>query len=348
MTISKLTLKDFQCHERLTIRFSPTVTTLIGPNDAGKSAIIRALRFIAANQPSGLGFVRRSNSKLSRNLKANLTVDGHTVKRIRGERTNTYRLDGRRFAAFGRGKVPDEVDKLLNISEVNFQRQMETPFWFSDSAGQVSKKLNQIINLDAIDNSLEFIGKKVRTAKSEIAVSRERLKSIKIEIARAKWIRKCEMDLAELEAAKERHSDIVLNRSRLAILVQTARKSRQREIESVRIAGEIGRVVRLGERAEKRQESARTLTDLIEKAKKYKRLVKKTTTEFLADFDSLLEVNGEMFKYAEDRRALDYLVAELKEAETCAIEKKRSLRTSEKSLLKYAKKRCPVCGRKYE
>lgn len=40
--IRRIVLRNFQNHRRLRIDLDPRVTTVVGPSDAGKSAVVRA------------------------------------------------------------------------------------------------------------------------------------------------------------------------------------------------------------------------------------------------------------------------------------------------------------------
>jgi exonuclease SbcC len=56
--IKKLSLRNFQSHRETDLEFSPGLNIIVGPSDQGKSAIIRALRWLFYNEPRGTGFIR--------------------------------------------------------------------------------------------------------------------------------------------------------------------------------------------------------------------------------------------------------------------------------------------------
>ncbi len=62
----------YQAHDPFALDFDPLVTVLIGPSDAGKSSLLRALRWLATNRPEGDSFVPWGGTKAS----AVLTLDG--------------------------------------------------------------------------------------------------------------------------------------------------------------------------------------------------------------------------------------------------------------------------------
>jgi DNA repair exonuclease SbcCD ATPase subunit len=53
--LEKLIIKGFQKHENRTIEFD-RITCIVGPNDVGKSSILRALFWLTFNRPSGNQF----------------------------------------------------------------------------------------------------------------------------------------------------------------------------------------------------------------------------------------------------------------------------------------------------
>lgn len=150
--IESLSLQNFQAHRRLRVEFGPGINTIVGRSDVGKSAIIRALRWAATNQPGGDQFVTTG----TKGTTVTLHVDGHVIKRKRGGSVNSYHLDGEEYKSFGRG-VPGPVVTVLNMGGVCWQGQHDAPFWFSETGGEVARKLNSVVNLAIIDTTLASV-----------------------------------------------------------------------------------------------------------------------------------------------------------------------------------------------
>ena len=189
--LEKIRIENFQANEELEIKLDPHVTTIIGPSDVGKSAIIRALGWVATNHPTGYAFITYGKKKAT----VTLDVDGHVIVRERGKTPNTYTLDGEEFKAFGNGKVPDEIANLLNVSNVNFQGQFDTPFWFCETPGEVSRQLNQIVNLEIIDKTLGNLDSGLKESRTRVKVIEQQLHEAKEERAALKWTRSMHTDL---------------------------------------------------------------------------------------------------------------------------------------------------------
>ena len=110
--IESLSITNFQRHERLDIDFDK-ITTIVGTSDIGKSAIIRAMRWVVMNRPIGTTFMRRGAKSTSVTMK----VDGTEVSRIRGKDGKVYKVNDDTFRAFG-ADMPGAVYNA--IADVTF------------------------------------------------------------------------------------------------------------------------------------------------------------------------------------------------------------------------------------
>lgn len=215
--LKSLKINNFQTHRKLALRFSPGVTSIIGATDSGKSAVVRALRWVALNTPGGTSFIRHGASEASVTV---CTQEGKEVTRARGKSKNSYEVDGDVLKAF-RSSPPETVLEALNLGDLNFQEQHEAPFWFSLSAGEVSRRMNAIVDLSLIDRSLAYARTHLQRTRSELAVTERRKEAAEGEVARlakvdevaAKWasaeriweaMQEQEEQIAEAESALRR------------------------------------------------------------------------------------------------------------------------------------------------
>lgn len=192
--LERILIKNFQVHEKIIVDFDPLITVFVGGNDRGKSAILRALRWVFLNYPSGEAFIRDGASSVN----VSTRVDGQRIGRGRGDQGNYYGLEEKKYVSFGT-KVPEPIKALLNVSEVNFQDQLDAAFWFSLSPSEVSRELNSIVNLEQIDYSLYEASKLVRRCKTELEISEERLKENQKEYHRLDWVKEATSELTIIE-----------------------------------------------------------------------------------------------------------------------------------------------------
>lgn len=215
MRLLSIILRDFQVHPLLKLQLDPAVTTIKGPSDRGKSSILRALRWTCLNDFAGDAFIRTGADS----TKVTLQIEDHRIGRGKGKIGNLYVFDGKKFRAFGQG-VPDPIRKVLSLSEINFQGQHDSPFWFNETAGEVSRRLNAVIDLSVIDASLAYIASELRKAGDRRGLCEERLTEAKTA-------------LQELEPLRER----VQEYERLASLSKQAKELQRRfEILSIILA----------------------------------------------------------------------------------------------------------------
>lgn len=191
--IESLILENFQCHSKTKIQLDKIVT-VVGPSDIGKSAIIRALKFLVFNKARKNAIKHGEDS-----VTVSAKVDGRKIVRHKGKDFNGYKLDGKEFKALGQAGVPDEISNLLNLSEENFQNQLSSPFWFMQTPGEVAKELNRIVNLDLIDRVHAWLASELRKAKASVEVSEGRLSEAQRRQEELEWTRLANKKLTQVE-----------------------------------------------------------------------------------------------------------------------------------------------------
>lgn len=196
------------------IEFDPQITTIVGDNESGKTTIVRALRWITHNRPSGIGF--HTIGKIKTRVRIN--IDDHFVIRTKSKTRNTYQLDGKLFKAFGQS-VPDQIGSFLKIEDLNFQLQNDPMFWIFNSPGQVAKELNKIIDLSQIDSSLAFVSSGLRNAKVKTGIIRERISTSKLKKEELKWTVDASKDLREIQDTKNLTLEAAQHASALASII---------------------------------------------------------------------------------------------------------------------------------
>lgn len=211
MVLERVEIFDFEKHISQCVEFDPKLTTIIGPTDAGKSAILRAVRWACLNQPAGVAMVRQGSA----GAEVTVIVDGHSIRRIRKTTgTNIYELDGAELVAFGLG-VPQSIQKLLCLDRLNFVGQKDPDFWFSASPSEVSSSLNAVVDLGIIDSTNQKIGKLVWQVQDDVRVSDLRISEVVVKQTACEWAVVADAGLVELESIAEKYKEIVSRWSRL-------------------------------------------------------------------------------------------------------------------------------------
>jgi DNA repair protein SbcC/Rad50 len=176
VTIKSIHLVNFQSHADTHIDFSPGVNVIIGPSRNGKTSILRALRWVAENRPSGEAFKRHGSEKEGTEVSLELDT-GQVITRVKTSNDNYYDLNGEPFRAFGQD-VPLPISKVLNLSPINTAGQFDQPYLIFDSPGEVARTLNKIVHLDVIDTSLSNVAGLKRQNDQDIRVQQNRLNEL--------------------------------------------------------------------------------------------------------------------------------------------------------------------------
>lgn len=198
--IERIEIRNFRANRCLDIDFSSGVTTIVGPSDVGKSAAMGAIRWVAENDWDGVSDISWGETECD----VRLYVDGHCIRRRRTPSENLYYLDDQEFKAFGLD-VPDPIKRLLNLDETNWQGQHDSHYWFSETAGEVSRQLNAVVDLGVIDSSLSSAASAMLEAKRTYEAARQRHLDCKARIDELGWVEKAQERLSEVQAAEKAH-----------------------------------------------------------------------------------------------------------------------------------------------
>ena len=213
--ISKIEIKNFQSHKNTTIEFSDGVNVLCGESDNGKTAVIRAVKWVAENRPLG---VERLNSTWNKGFKDEMSVKifldgGVWVERIRTKERNGYSYfeNGERVDLGATGTdVPQKVKDLLRFDLVNFQFQLDSPYLLSMSSSEASKYLNEIIKLDGIDKTLSAAESERRYLNSELKILDRDVADCERKIESLSWVN----EAAAIQKRIDKYDELINERSR--------------------------------------------------------------------------------------------------------------------------------------
>ena len=246
---TKIEIKNFQSHKDTMIDFDKGINSICGESDNGKTAIIRAIRWVIENRPLGTD---KLNSFWNKDFKEEMSVKLYTengwVQRIRTKDRNGYTIctDGTpvELSAVGTD-VPQEVKDFLKVNDINFQYQFDSPYLISMSSGEASKYLNNIIHLDSIDSMMSVAEGNKRTISSEQKVVDKDISDLEREIKNTEWVEEAEQIYHRIEKYDEvidkKSSEMaeldneIIQRENLKIIDLTEPKKLIAEIESIDI-----------------------------------------------------------------------------------------------------------------
>jgi len=195
--LSKITLKNIQTHEDLTLEFGPGLNVIHGSTDSGKTAVLRGLLWAALNDGNGDKLLKNNNG--AKECSVELTLDGHTIRRSWSKSANTYSMDGVNFSAF-RTSVPAAIAEVVNMDAINVQRRRDVPFMVYWKATDNAQQFSQMLDIDEIDRSINAINKDVREGQQAVNNLEDNLLLSKQKLDALGWVDEAMEEFKHLEA----------------------------------------------------------------------------------------------------------------------------------------------------
>lgn len=350
--IKSIKLENFQSHKETKLNFHEGVNVIIGASDVGKTAILRALIWVKDNQPSGTEFQSHwgGTTRVSVEL-----AEGHTVIRTRSSKENTYTIiypDGEKevFKAFGQS-VPEKVSSVLNLSEVNIQKQLDGPFLLSKSPSEVARFLNKIVRLDIIDEAQSNINSDIRrinSAKKDVELN---LTALDSQLADLQWITEADGRVTALEQAWEQMTSLVSKSDKIQKCIQRIKALRAKRELASDILIYKDRVLELLDKRSKRvaiQEKQYALSLLIariidlQRELESKKAILPAKEKIFLLLEKIELVKSMIKKMNSLADLLDSIEAKQKRLKTMTHELETRKRVFEESFPEI----CPLCGRR--
>lgn len=212
--LKKISIKNFQSHLDSQLEFINGVNVITGNSDSGKSAIIRALRWLVYNKPTGDSFRSYWGGDTTCEIELE---NGSIVTRVRDNKGNSYKLNGDLFRAF-KNDIPEDILKILNMDGINLQQQLDGPFLLNLTPGEVASYFNHIVNLDAIDTSIYNVQRWLASEQSDLSHEENTKKQLDSELIKYSYLDEAEKLVLEAENLDR---DIDTSRSTIRELERT-------------------------------------------------------------------------------------------------------------------------------
>jgi len=344
--IQKLHLQNYQSHKDSTFVFVPGVNIILGRSDSGKTAALRALRWVQSNRPTGDAF--RSN--WGGDTEVTITATDTTIKRAKGKSKNYYELDSEIFKAMGTD-VPAEIKSTLNLNEINLQAQFDRPFLLDASPGEVAVHFNKIAHIDQINSSLSKVNQWINKISSDITVAEHTAKQASVELKQFSNLEKLEAEVEVLEGLQkelEQKQNYVRRLSPIISAYKTVEAKKAFYEKILTLEEPFSKLILLGRTNKKNKETVASLTTLVlqiqasehalEKATKLQRLEK--------TLNPILEKEKTVEDYTKTRGTINRLMKDIELAEKNIDIHQGLLTKKEKEFQKEFPDVCPLCNQK--
>lgn len=177
--IKSIEIINFQSHKNTKIIFNEGYNVICGPSDSGKSAVIRALKWVLYNEPKGTDFITQGENS----CKVSITFsDEVTIIRERAKNRNIYRLINSKgeesiFEGF-KNDIPKEILSAHGINKVyididspesiNIASQLEGPFLLDKTGSIKAKAIGKLVGVHIIDEALKELNKDLLNIQGEV------------------------------------------------------------------------------------------------------------------------------------------------------------------------------------
>lgn len=189
-------IKNFQSHKDTFMEFDKGINIIKGVSNHGKTAVLRALNWVINNKPDGDSY----RSWWGGDTEVTLTLDdGTEIIRRRTDKVNEYQVRETHYTALNRG-VPDDIQNLINMNDINIQNQLESAFLLNKTGGEVAKVLNNTVDLGIIDNTISNITQEYNMVNASIKQGKEQIAYYVRELYKYKDLDTINSILTELEA----------------------------------------------------------------------------------------------------------------------------------------------------
>jgi len=343
--IKYLQIQNFQSHKDSLLEFDPGVNVIVGSSDSGKTAVIRALRWLVWNRPSGDAF--RSN--WGGETLVRMAADKKILERIK-DKDNAYILADQVFKAFG-ADVPEEIIKALNIDEINLQQQLDRPFLLTDSPGEVARYFNRVANLDQIDTGMKNVQSQIRSIEQDIKSTEQQLKEQEEELNKYDYLDKLEAELEVLEDMNTHAhgSRMVINRLEGVIEeIAEVEKEIEKYSDILEMEGDVEKILSLYEKGKGKEQEISDLTNLILEAKETDNQLEELN-HFISmegDLKKVLLLSTELEERKKEINTFDDLISEIEDIVNRIAHKEGKIEEWEKKFHDQFPAVCPLCSQK--
>lgn len=179
MAIIKIVeIENFQSHVYTKLEMCSSLNVIVGPSDQGKSAIIRALRWLFYNEPRGTDFFRVGSTNCRVSVQLNT---GEVITRERANNRNRYLYRNPKgeesiYEGFG-NSVPWEISKIIQMPKIvldkdteatlNIGNQLESPFLLNESGTLRAKMIGRLTGVHIIDAAIRETAKDLLNQQQE-------------------------------------------------------------------------------------------------------------------------------------------------------------------------------------
>jgi exonuclease SbcC len=218
--IKSLYIRNFQSHKDTALDLSPLVTAIVGLNNHGKSAVLRAFQKVIRNVPTGNTFITDGEKQCDITLSTDSGKVCRSVKNIAASDANKYTINDKEDYVKFDTEIPAEVLPLMETSliqkfgdievDFNFQPQLEDLFLMQGD-GLPSKRgkiLGSVTGVDIVNRAIQLCASAIKSAKSSNTRNEQQIIDIDQKLEAYKNLSALSSQVTTLLANKEYYQEL--------------------------------------------------------------------------------------------------------------------------------------------
>ena len=246
--IKAVEIVNYEAHKHSFLEFDKGLNIFKGSSGAGKSSIKRAMLWVLTNRPSANQVISwwsyNKKGKQIEETRVTITLDdGTTIARIKSDTLNGYQInDNMPLEAVGTS-VPEEVSKLLNMSDISFQQQLAAPFLISQSASYVAQYINDIVDMSEADRYQSSIESKRRKCNADLDSTITSIKNTTEALKDFDWLEEAEKRIKRIERVETEYEKLLADYKTIDDLAIGEYREQVKKLESCAVIPEAERLV---------------------------------------------------------------------------------------------------------
>ena len=322
--IKAVEIVNYEAHKHSFLEFDKGLNIFKGSSGAGKSSIKRAMLWVLTNRPSANQVISwwsyNKKGKQIEETRVTITLDdGTTIARIKSDTLNGYQInDNMPLEAVGTS-VPEEVSKLLNMSDISFQQQLAAPFLISQSASYVAQYINDIVDMSEADRYQSSIESKRRKCNADLDSTITSIKNTTEALKDFDWLEEAEKRIKRIERVETEYEKLLADYKTIDDLAIGEYREQVKKLESCAVIPGaermVGRIQTAMHELEAQKHTKRAINDsiasihsyetaiadgvVVDKAEKLVRRIERMLGEQEELSKSVDEIRSLMLRYAE-------------------------------------------------
>ena len=166
--IDFLEINNFRSHKHTRLEFAKGINAIIGLPDSGKTNCLRAITWLLKNRPLGM---KIASDFLEGIPNVKMGFDNNFIIELsKLSNKSVYCINnGDSLKAIG-SDVPDEISQVANMTDLNIQKQLSSPFLICESPSEVAKVFNRITKLEKVDEAISLLTTDINSENKKLKI----------------------------------------------------------------------------------------------------------------------------------------------------------------------------------